>query len=223
MITFLLKTFFSFLFPPSCIICAKQTRHTNICDACTRSLPLTREFRKPWLFSLYQYRSEPVTKCIHHIKTFPDRSLIYKLMSHHQYLLTRWTHGMIRLHNCTNIILIPTPIHRDRFLDRGYNQSEIIAQAYQHILHQAFPDINTKIRNDVLIKSISTDKQALITNRKKRLQNIQGAFSVFKNPTPIFENSLIIIIDDVTTTGGTLQEMYDLFPNKNIVAFTLAH
>jgi predicted amidophosphoribosyltransferase len=223
MIGDLLKTFFSFLFPPSCILCTVQTKKTNICNECIAKLPLTREFRKPWLFSLYQYRDDLVTQSIHHIKTFPDTSFVYRLMTEHQYLLLHWTMGMLRLHNCNHIIFIPTPIHRSRFLDRGYNQTEIIAQAYQHITQQAFPSITTSIRTDILTKKYSTEKQALIMNKKERLKNVIGAFTTTGREAALPAQSLIIIIDDVTTTGGTLQEIYNQFTDRPVVAFTLAH
>lgn len=222
MIINLLKTIFSYLFPPSCIICLEQTKQVNICDVCTQKLPLTREFRKPWLFSLYRYRDEPVTRCIHHIKTFPDKSFTYRIIAEHSKIFTDWVRGMLATHSCNAIIFIPTPIHRSRFLERGYNQAEIITESCQKILEQTLPNIPISIEKSYVIKKQATEKQALITNKKDRLRNVVSIFTT-RPRAKLPAQTLIIIIDDVTTTGGTIQEMYNQFPNHPVVAFTLAH
>lgn len=225
MITRLLKTLFDYLFPPSCIVCSQQTREYAICDTCAQRLPLTREFRKPWLFSLYSYRNESVTTCVHYLKNYPDQLLLQKLLAQKHIMISGWTMGVLRTHACNSIVLIPTPIHRSRFLDRGYNQSELIAREFQKILARRFPYLPITIRTDIVQKNKITQKQALITDRAKRLQNIKNAFTTTGREAALPAHALIIIIDDVTTTGGTLQEIHNLFTLKNIpaVAFTLAH
>ncbi|MEK7106073.1 MAG: phosphoribosyltransferase family protein, partial [Patescibacteria group bacterium] len=63
-----------------------------------------------------------------------------------------------------------------------------------------------------------------ITNRNERLKNVKGVFEI-KNPE-VVKGRTIIIIDDVTTTGGTIKEILKLLKNsgaKKAVGFTVAH
>jgi predicted amidophosphoribosyltransferase len=225
MISDLLKNIFSYLFPPVCIVCGNEDTNINICNICSGSLPLTREMRRPWLFSLYRYRDESVTTCIRHLKNFPDADFVDQLLRQKQIMITGWTIGMTRFHNCSEIILIPIPLHKSRFLDRGYNQAEIIAKSYQKILLQKIK-IPVRIETTIIKKSKYTDKQALITDRSERLRNIHGAFEIQNAwKAKLSMHALAIIIDDVTTTGGTLDEVKKVLEPyvKTVGAFTLAH
>ncbi len=225
MISTLLKSIFSYLFPPSCILCGNEDTKINICNSCSSLLPLTREMRRPWLFSLYRYRDESVSTCIRHLKNFPDQEFINQLLQQKQIMIVGWTLGMARVHTCSEIIIIPVPLHRSRFLDRGYNQAEIIASSYQQLL-QSKLTIPVRVETGIVIKSKYTDKQALITDRTKRLKNIHNAFEIQDaGKAKLSPHALAIIIDDVTTTGGTLDELKKILdPHVTMVgAFTLAH
>lgn len=225
MISDLLKNIFSYLFPPVCIICGNENTKINICNSCSNSLPLTREMRRPWLFSLYRYRDESVATCIRHLKNFPDTEFVDQLLKQKEIMIIGWTLGMTRFHDCSEIILIPVPLHNSRFLDRGYNQAEIIAKSYQKILLQKIK-IPVRIETTIIKKSKYTDKQALITDRSERLRNIHGAFEIQNAwKAKLSMHALAIIIDDVTTTGGTLDEVKKVLEPyvKTVGAFTLAH
>ncbi len=89
--------------------------------------------------------------------------------------------------------IVPIPLHWTRRLTRGYNQTALLAQVISEEL---------KIPLKKLIKRTRyTPKQAKL-GRKQRLKNLDGAFAVrnLKN----CENSKILLIDDVMTTGTTL-------------------
>ena len=147
------------------------------------------------------------------------------LLQQKQIMIVGWTLGMARVHTCSEIIIIPVPLHRSRFLDRGYNQAEIIASSYQQLL-QSKLTIPVRVETGIVIKSKYTDKQALITDRTKRLKNIHNAFEIQDaGKAKLSPHALAIIIDDVTTTGGTLDELKKILdPHVTMVgAFTLAH
>ncbi len=223
--------FFSYLFPPTCIICGLENTGINICISCKATLELTREMRRPWLFSLYRYRTDHVAQCIRHLKNFPDQDMIDELINQRRLLVEHWTLGLVRLFQCDNIVIIPVPIHKSRFVDRGYNQADIIACGYKKVIKKKMNTYNIPIRieSGLITKSRKTDKQALITDRNVRKQNIKNAFSINTNKSgkipSEFSRSLIMIIDDVTTTGGTLDEIRALLAPyaKAVFAFTLAH
>ncbi|MEI6154688.1 MAG: phosphoribosyltransferase family protein, partial [Deltaproteobacteria bacterium] len=117
-------------------------------------------------------------------------------------------------------ILIPIPLAPKRQHERGFNQAEIICNT----LIKLDKNINFKLEKNILIKPKDTKHQAHIEDRNKRLKNIIGSFAII-HPELVVESN-IILIDDVTTTGATLNEARKILKNagaKKIIAFTIAH
>lgn len=94
----------------------------------------------------------------------------------------------------SEFIILPVPLHRRRYLERGFNQAELLARAWSK--HLSLP-----ILKNVLVRSRSTQTQVGL-GRVERQKNLVGAFKL-KQP---LRNSQVILIDDVFTTGSTLQE-----------------
>lgn len=93
-------------------------------------------------------------------------------------------------------ILVPIPLHHKRLRERGFNQSDLIAQYVAEKL-------TAPLRKDILIRSRQTEQQAKLS-LKQREENVIGAFSA--NPSPLLRSYTIILIDDVVTTGATMRE-----------------
>ena len=92
-------------------------------------------------------------------------------------------------------LIIPIPINASKINSRGFNQSEVIAIGMQQVWHRP-------ILNNVLIKRSWSNSQTK-KNRKARLQQLPDLFFLQK-PTSI-EGKHILLIDDVLTTGATLE------------------
>jgi ComF family protein len=92
-------------------------------------------------------------------------------------------------------IIIPVPLHRKKQKKRGYNQSEEIAKG---IVKHFNKDINITS----LIKTTHTKSQTK-QNRFSRWKNVSENFSVID--TSMIENKHILLVDDVITTGATLE------------------
>lgn len=88
--------------------------------------------------------------------------------------------------------LVPVPLHRSRQAERGYNQSEMIAEGLSKTL--GVP-VNTK----ALLRSSKTTSQTKKT-QSERWENVEHAFEM-KQPIA----GRILLIDDVITTGATLE------------------
>ena len=120
----------------------------------------------------------------------------------------------------SNPLLVPIPISAKRRRERGYNQTELLCQEILKLDREKI----LSLEKNVLIKPKETEHQAQIKNRQERLQNIIGTYSL-KNREKI-KGRNIILIDDVTTTGATLEEAKKLlqkFEAKKVIAFTIAH
>ncbi len=92
-------------------------------------------------------------------------------------------------------VIIPIPISASKMNSRGFNQSEVIAMGIQHVWQRP-------MFNDVLIKKSWSNSQTK-KNRKARLQQLPDLFYLQK-PTSI-EGKHILLVDDVLTTGATLE------------------
>jgi len=92
--------------------------------------------------------------------------------------------------------LVPVPLHRWRLFSRRYNQSALLAQHVGELAGKpVLPDILRRIR--------ATPSQGH-RKRKERQENVRGAFAV-SNPAAV-EGKTLVLIDDVLTTGATVEE-----------------
>jgi len=124
------------------------------------------------------------------------------------------------MENFRNPILIPIPLSPKRYRERGYNQAELICKE----LVKLNPGKDFELKNNILIKIKETEHQARIKNRNARLKNLENSYGV-KNEG-LLKNRNIILIDDITTTGATLNEARKILKKsgaKKIIAFTVAH
>ena len=107
-------------------------------------------------------------------------------------------------------------MHRSRKRVRGFNQSELIAARLSSL-------INLRAENHILRKNKKTAPQVGLSGEKRR-NNIIGSFSV-SNPESV-KNKNVILVDDVKTTGATLEEAARVLKNAGagkIWAVTVAH
>lgn len=97
------------------------------------------------------------------------------------------------------VLLIPVPLHRIKRRLRGFNQSELIAGSAVRRLDRA----QFSIHNGILQRVRPTISQTGLTRHQRR-ENVRGAF-VVSNPVQL-RNRTVVLIDDVYTTGTTLNE-----------------
>ncbi len=115
-----------------------------------------------------------------------------------------------------NHIIIPVPLHSKRESWRGFNQANLIAQDLAQRLDIPF-------HSDILARIKNTTPQIKMNNRIQRLENIKGAF-VCKDAETI-RGKTVILVDDVTTTGGTLSECAKILKQsgaKSVIAIVVA-
>ncbi len=102
-------------------------------------------------------------------------------------------------------LIVPVPLHEKRKRERGYNQSEIIAEA-----------IAEKLGISMCCTAVErvkhTEPQSRLTSSPDRKDNMRGAFAVIN--ASALNGKHILLVDDVITTGETMKSLVSCI-NKN--------
>lgn len=166
--------------PPLCPACGGE--NSGILETCNNCLAEKR----PWKHAVAAMRMEGT-----------GRELIHRFKYRNETALAR-TLGNIAAEawkkaNLPADFIVPMPLHWIRYLTRGYNQA--------YLLSEILSEQTGLPLKAILKRKKWTPKQAKL-NRKERKSNLSEAFSVKKQV--FFENSVILLVDDVLTTGSTL-------------------
>lgn len=111
-------------------------------------------------------------------------------------------------------LLVPVPLHPRKLRQRGYNQADCIVRAIAVVYPGA-------VCVNVLARRRHTRSQTTL-NRDQRRANMRGAFV---QVAPLPPGRRVILVDDVCTSGATLNACARALPDarRRISAFTLAH
>ncbi|MCE9585480.1 ComF family protein [Candidatus Nomurabacteria bacterium] len=220
----ILETILNIIFPVNCEICGKND--TDFCLDCLILAPEAERENAKWIFSMFDYRHPPIKKSIWLLK-YKNKKRLAKIFAEVLYgRILEELADLFVFENFNNPILIPIPLAPKRKRERGYNQTELICENLIKIdaKNSTKQNANFTFEKNILIKPKDTEHQARIKNRNKRLKNLKNSFMI-KNPEKI-KGRNIILIDDVTTTGATLDEARKTLKKygaKKIFAFTIAH
>ena len=206
------------LFPPTCEFCGKVGKY--VCDNCYKKviyLELKKEEKNDKFF-MYKYDNE-IRKLILKYK-FEDKSYLCNFFAD-KILNSSEAVEFIKQYD----IIIPVPLHKKRFLERGYNQTKEVAKIISNKINK---NVLNKIKaNEVdertigtnniekdTIKVIKLENNVLKKNKniapqstkkvEARLSDVKNVFYV-KNADKI-KNKNVLIFDDIYTTGATASE-----------------
>jgi ComF family protein len=98
------------------------------------------------------------------------------------------------------MLVIPVPLHRSKYAQRGFNQSRSLAVEALHFLRRTHPEWRLALAPSTLMRLRATDSQAGLTTRQRRL-NVRGAFSV--SDSSLVSAKHVLLVDDILTTGAT--------------------
>jgi ComF family protein len=195
------------LYPRLCISCGERliSQEEYLCMNCWFDLPVSRFHTDPenkvaQLFwgrvrienasSYFQYRKgSRYQQVIHFIKYKGLKELGYETGKRYGEVLAT-SESFSRA-----TMVVPVPLHQVRQNRRGYNQSEWIAMGIADAMKKP-------LVADNLTRVVYTSTQTRKT-RYERWQNVEGIFCV-KKPE-VYQNQHILLIDDVVTTGSTLE------------------
>lgn len=205
------------IYPSHCLNCGKKEE--IFCQDCVSKTPRNKKMIENNICALFNYQNPLVKKLIWSLKYYHHQKLGQRLG---EILYEEFIEEMADIKSYLigqPVIIIPTPLSKRRTNFRGYNQAEEIALGF---CKNKSTDLI--LINNVVFKKTETLPQAKINNRKKRLKNISGAFDL-KNEY-LIKGKTIIIIDDVTTTGGTILEIMKILKRsgaQRVFGFAIAH
>ena len=173
---------------PLCSACGRPLPYamrTDLCGACHIRLPEVRPLR-----ALYRY-NEMTRRLVVQFK-HSDRldmlPMLQRVMAQRFSELT-----------ANSPLVVPVPLHRWRFFLRRYNQAAELARRLcqtQNTAHLYQPDLLVRRKHTVSMGQLS---------RGDRAANVRGAFSTRAQTRQLAAGRDILLIDDVMTTGATLE------------------
>lgn len=205
-------------FPIKCVGC--QTENEILCANCIKKISLSEQKIDGDIFAVFSYQDEIIKKAIWELKYHQKRYLgdkLGKLL--YEYLIEEISDIKMDVSGRA-IYVIPTPISNKKMRKRGYNQALAIVKGFCSTEGKEIFEIKNKIIN----KKVDNIPQAKITNKKRRLENVRGVFEITNKES--VKGRTIIVIDDVTTTGGTLTEIMKILKKagaKKVYGFAVAH
>jgi ComF family protein len=195
------------LYPNLCVICNESLVRGEemICFHCLHQMPKTNyhlekdnAVEKRFWGKVPVYRA---TSYFHFYKGSPFRQLLHELKYRGNKEIGRVMGrfagiDLLDTDDFASIdVIVPVPLHPKKQLKRGYNQSEWIARGLSEALNKPV-DTTHLIR----IKENATQTKKSVF---ERYQNTQGIFAL--NDVTVFEKKHILLVDDVLTTGSTLE------------------
>ena len=95
-------------------------------------------------------------------------------------------------------MIIPVPLHSRKLKLRGYNQAALIAEIVSKR--------SGKRAEKNLLKRIRNDSPQATLHRVERIRNVKSSFAISKRAEGVVRGKRILLVDDVMTTGATLNE-----------------
>lgn len=182
------------------------------------NLSSTHHIQQKNCFALFSYKDPLVKEFIHQIKYQGNKKYIQsagKLMYDH--LLEEISER--RLFQSA-LWIAPIPINKNHRNKRGYNPTEQLAQAI--LSHD--PEKMMVYKPYLLQKTRETKSQTETHSREERLKNLNNSFEV--KDEVLRDDILVIVIDDVTTTGATFVEAQRALSHAGfatVLCLALAH
>ena len=218
------KDILDFIFPRICIVSGEKIPEDNsnpfVSDSILTSLNRISSSDEAELFSkleadeclsLFTFSGEcEMSKIIHTMKYSGFKSIGNVLGRILGEELAKKLQGEINF-------ILPVPIHKARMKERGYNQSYHIAKGVAGI-------VSGVLANDLVIRNRNTQTQTKL-NKKERSENVSLAFEINSKNSLRVENSVVLVVDDVITTGATINEITKVLRDsgvKNVIAASVA-
>jgi len=214
----------SLFYPRVCAACGHSLLddEKTVCTKCAYSLPQTGFENNPDnpLAQMFvgRIRLNAVTACFFFSKKGKVQRLIHQLKYRKNrdagtFLGNEMGKMLSRSQYFRDVdCIFPVPLHPKKERKRGYNQSEVIACG-------AAGPMNAKVDKTHLVRTVNTSTQTK-KSREERRKNVEGIFAV--NHPEELANKHILIVDDVITTGATIEACAEALKNIEGIRISIA-
>lgn len=165
--------------PPYCVRCGRPAGGGGLCSQCIKLVAING-IRSPFL---YQGLAEEAVLQLKYRRLKALAEPLGQLLFHY-----------LRSNPLPADVLVAVPLHPKRVRERGYNQSSLLARELSQLAD--LPVIDSS-----LVRLRDTASQVTITRAEERYANVKGAFNCRDGR---FYGRHVLIVDDVCTTGATL-------------------
>ena len=193
------------IYPKVCGICEKG-QNTYLCRKCENKLKAIAIFGKDEYIEkyfenhYYIFKYDSIIRNLIIDYKFNEKPYLYRSILE---FINKYQKEYIQFKIYD--IIIPVPISKKRNRERGYNQSLLIAKGMAQ-------NKNIKLRNNVISKVKNNNTQSKL-NKEERAENVKNVYKIANNKEIIDKN--ILLIDDIFTTGATLNECSKMLKQAN--------
>ena len=204
--------------PSLCLLCYLPSKGSLICEHCNEAILTERQYCLHCGCGLTQTQ-DFCGDCLQHTFEFtqlhavagyhpPFPQLIKQLKYHHHLLYADLlgrllAESLLQRYSETQLqeidYLIPVPLHKQKQRKRGFNQAQLIMES----LIEKLP---LNIASTTIVRNKFTNAQEGLT-RRQRAVNLKNAFSLDRNTAHHLKGKHIVLIDDVVTTGATINSL----------------
>lgn len=170
--------------PAPCAFCALPAENGHICHYCQQKQPGWR-----YLIAVSSY-DDPLKMLVHQLKFFGKSELSTGLA---RLMMLCWLNARRKYGFLKPDYIIPVPLTRKKFWQRGTNQAELLAKPLAYWLQKSY--------QPRIIKRQDTGPDQKMLSAQRRKQNLQSAFSCDARVA----GKRILLVDDIVTTGATLE------------------
>jgi ComF family protein len=229
-----IKAALDFIFPPICHIChlfMPGAGELHICDGCCDRLPLVKSPLCPvcGIPFIGAGRNHICGHCQTHPPHFSSAlaHLLYESSAReliHHFKYNHKTHlrlplALLALEGLTEFItsrkpdiIIPVPLHHSRLRSRGFNQAVLLGNLFSSRL-------TIPMLKDGLTRTRETEAQIELSAEDRR-NNVKGAFAA--NKPAMISGKRILLLDDVMTTGSTVNECAKVLKQNGAASVVVA-
>lgn len=220
----IINSFSHLFFPHSCAGCGSDLLDHDqlLCMHCLHDLPFTNFhlFANNPVEKIFWGRADLVSAAS--LLYFTKDSSLQNAMHQFKYkskkelgfyfgrMIGKSLMGSNRFKNIDAIIPLPLFISKEK--KRGYNQSTILCEGISDVIH-------AEVLKNAVVRSVATETQTK-KNRIERWINIEGKFEL-KNEE-ILQNKHVLLVDDIITTGATLEACAAVLQNINNIQISIA-